>query len=465
MRYLALDLGTSFLKGAVVDLDAPSIGHVSREAFPAPRTGLPPLHVEVPVEAIIAATRRLLARLGEAAPDAAGVVLCAQMHGMVLADHQGRALSPAITWQDQRAAERMPGSSRSYYDALVEHLTPDQVAALGNGLKPSLPLCVLARWAARGELPAAAMPVSLADYVLSVLSGQPPVAEPTMAASMGMLDLARGAWHKGVLAALGLDGLTWPSLAATATPAYMLRVGGRDVPCYPPVGDHQAAVTGALLEPDELSLNISTGSQVGVITPAFTVGDYEVRPFFDGRFLQTIVRIPAGRALSALVKLLSELAVAEGRPPADPWATIAAAVVATPSTDLVADIAFFDSPVGENGHLANLTEENLTVGHVFRAAFRSMAANYRACAGRLAPVQPWRRLVFSGGLAQRFAPLREEILAQFGLSMRMCPASEDTLLGLLVLATYVAGRAPSVGAATTALKPYFTDAATGAAAA
>ena len=457
MRYLALDLGTSFLKGAVVDLDAPSIGHVWREPFPAPRPGLPPLHVEVPVEAVIDATRRLLARLADAAPDAAGVVVCSQMHGLVLADRQGRALSPAITWLDQRAIEPLPGSSRTYYDTLIERLTPGQIADLGNGLKPSMPLFVLGLWASRGELPANAIPVSLPDYVLSVLSGRPPVIEATMAASMGTLDLARGAWHGGVLAALGVDGLTWPSLAPVAAPAYTLRVGGRDVPCYPPVGDHQAAVTGARLEPDELSLNISTGSQVGVITPAFTVGDYEVRPFFDGRFLQTIVRIPAGRALSALVKLLSELAVAEGRPPVDPWATIAAAVAATPSTDLVADIAFFDSPVGEYGHLANLTEENMTVGHVFRAAFRSMAINYRNCAGRLAPVQPWRRLVFSGGLAQRFAPLREEILAQFGLPMRMCPASEDTLLGLLVLATYVSGRAPSVGAATTALKPYFTD--------
>jgi sugar (pentulose or hexulose) kinase len=457
MRYLALDLGTSFLKGAVVDLDAPSIGHVWREPFPAALPGRPPLHVEVPVAAIVEATRRLLERLVAAAPDAAGVVVCSQMHGLVLADRQGRALSPAITWLDQRTIEPLPGSKRTYYDALLERLTPGQITALGNGLKPSLPVWILAQQALRGELPADALPVSLPDFVLSTLGGQPPVTEPTMAASMGMLDVANGEWHGDVLAALGLDGLILPPLVPVTAPTYTLRVGSHELPCYPPVGDHQAAVTGALLEPDELSINISTGSQVGVLAPAFTAGDYEVRPFFDGRFLQTIVRIPAGRALSALVKLLSELAAAEGHPPQDAWATIAAVVAATPTTDLDANIAFFDSPVGENGHLANLTEENLTVGHVFRAAFRSMAANYRVCADRLAPVQPPRRIVFSGGVAQRFASLREEILARFDLPMRLCPTEEDTLLGLLVLATHVAGRAPSVAAATAALKLSFRD--------
>ena len=209
------------------------------------------------------------------------------------------------------------------------------------------------------------------------------------------------------------------------------------------------------MEPEELSLNISTGSQVGVIVADSSPGDYEVRPFFDGRFLRTITRIPAGRGLNALVKLLGELAAAEGHPLQDPWATIAREVERTPTTDLDADISFFAGALAERGHLANLTEENLTVGHIFRAAFQSMARNYRLCAERIDPTMPWGRLVFSGGLAQNFAPLRDEVVAQFGLPMRLCPTSEDTLLGLLVLATYVAGRAPSVGAATAALKPSF----------
>jgi sugar (pentulose or hexulose) kinase len=100
--------------------------------------------------------------------------------------------------------------------------------------------------------------------------------------------------------------------------------------------------------------------------------------------------------------------------------------------------------VSERGEMLHLSEENLTVGHLFRAAFQGMARNYKHCAEWLMPPQPWQRLVFSGGLAQRFEPLREEIASIFEMPYRMCPTSEDTLLGLLALARVANGSAPTV---------------------
>jgi sugar (pentulose or hexulose) kinase len=107
--------------------------------------------------------------------------------------------------------------------------------------------------------------------------------------------------------------------------------------------------------------------------------------------------------------------------------------------------------VGERGEMVNLSEENLHIGHLFRAAFQSMARNYQQCAEWLSPPQPWTRLVFSGGLAQRFEPLRAEIATRLALPYRMCPTSEDTLLGLLALARVAAGEATSVAASVTQL--------------
>ena len=77
------------------------------------------------------------------------------------------------------------------------------------------------------------------------------------------------------------------------------------------MGDHQAALAGAFLGERELSLNISTGSQASLFTPTWQPGNYQTRPFFDGRFLNTITHIPAGRALNVLFKLLTELAEAQ----------------------------------------------------------------------------------------------------------------------------------------------------------
>jgi sugar (pentulose or hexulose) kinase len=268
---------------------------------------------------------------------------------------------------------------------------------------------------------------------------------------MGMLDLASNDWHAGLLRNLGLEELTWPRVVDFRTPSYELPVGSRRLPCYAPVGDHQCALVGALLQPGELSINISTGSQLGVITPAFLPGPYEMRPYFDAGFLQAITRIPGGRALNALVGLLTELAQSEGYMVRDPWTLIVQAVEATPKTDLQMDVSFFDSPVGDRGEMLNLSEENLQVGHLFRAAFQSMARNYRVCADRLSPPEPWKRLVFSGGLAQRFSALRGEITKEFGLPYRICPTSEDTMLGLLALARVAAGQAPTLGASVTQL--------------
>lgn len=446
MKYLALDLGTSFLKGAVLETEQAAITHISRTPFPPALAGLPPRHVEVDPAAIVQATQELLAQLSDVAPDAAGIVVSSQMHGVVLTGADGKAITNVVTWQDQRILDAGERGVGSYYDALNEHLTPAMIAATGNGLKPSLPLCTLYWWMRQGQLLDEAVPASLPDYVLATLAGSAPVAEPTMAASFGMLDLAKRDWHQPILHDLGLYKLVWPPVVDLRLPSYEIPLGGRRLPCYAPIGDHQCSVMGALLQPGELSLNISTGSQVGVMTPIFTPGDYETRPYFDGGFLQTITRIPAGRALNALVGLLTELAQAEGYTVADPWATIAAAVEVTPQTEVEMDVSFFASPVGEQGAMLNLREENLHVGHLFRAAFQSMARNYQLCAGRLTPPQPSTRLVFSGGLAQRFEALREEIATRFGLPYRLCPSSEDALLGLLALARVASGEAPSVAA-------------------
>ncbi len=41
MTFLGIDLGTTFIKGAVLDLDRLRLGHIQRVPFPAPLGGLP----------------------------------------------------------------------------------------------------------------------------------------------------------------------------------------------------------------------------------------------------------------------------------------------------------------------------------------------------------------------------------------------------------------------------------------
>ena len=147
--------------------------------------------------------------------------------------------------------------------------------------------------------------------------------------------------------------------------------------------------------------------------------------------MQTITHIPAGRALSALVSLLTEL----GDVDEDlAWRRIGKALDTVPGTDLRAAITFFPGPCGTEGFLQNLHEGNLSVGHVFRAVFESMARNYVSCATRLDPAGAAERIVFSGGVARRLDLLRDLTSQGLHLPYRLSPHPEDTLYGLMVLA-------------------------------
>ena len=455
MTLLAIDLGTSYIKGAVLDLDALRLAQIRRAPFPAALPGLPPLHHEVDPHTVVAAVRELIAALLPHAPDCAGVVMATQMHSLVLADAHGAPLTNAITWQDQRALEPHPAGTGSYFDLLVQRLSADERRQLGNELRPGLPICALFHLAEQGRLPAGSVPMTLADWVIAQLCATQPGVEPTNAAAQGALNLETLDWHHDVLARLGLNRLRWPALRRSGDVVGTARVGGHALPCRTPVGDQQCALVGAALGADELSLNIATGSQVSRISSHLAFGDYQTRPFFEGQFLATITHLPAGRSLNLLIRLLSELAAAQQIALPDPWAYIAREAAAVDGTDLQVDLAFFASARGDRGAITNIHERNLTVGHLFRAAFEHMAENYDACAVRLWPERGWRRLVFSGGLAQQLEVLRVAIQRRFQAPYRLSPSTEDTLLGLLALGLAWTGRARSVAAAMVAIRQVY----------
>ncbi len=485
MYFLALDLGTSFLKGALLDLGATALHHPQRQPFPDPVPDLPPHFFEAAPNAVVDAARQLIDDLLEAAGDGgeacAGLLACSQMHGFLLTEPDGTPLSNVITWRDERAVTQRP-SGGTYFDGLMARLNPDDVQALGNGLRPGLPAGALFWLAQNNHLPANATPASLPDWVLQQLCAQSgsgagisqavPVIEPTNAAAYGLLDLAKRDWHRGVIEKLGLAHLRWPTVQpvhqATGTP---LELHGRQVPVYPTLGDHQTALLGTGLQAGELSLNVATGSQVSLVVPRHQPGNYEVRPYFGGHYLNTIANIPAGRALGTLVDLLSELARAEGVDLRDPWGSIARAAEAVPKTDVAVDLSFFAANLatGSAGHtggagsMTNLREDNLTAGHLFRAAFERMAEDFYAQAQRFVPGQkssaslepgaaPWSQIAFSGGLAQRMGVLRELIAARFGCGYRLSSGREDALLGLLALALSLTDRADSTSAAAALLR-------------
>ncbi len=454
MSFIGIDLGTSFIKGAVLDLETCQLRHIHRQPFPPQLPDRNPLLCEFNPDEIISAFLSVLETLLAAAPDCSGIVMCTQMHGMVLMNELGNALSPCMTWRDQRSTMPHPSEPGTYFDVMTRRIGGGQVVSLGNELRPGTPSSFLFWLAESGGLGAGLTPVSIPDFVLSKLTGSPPGVEATNGMAYGLLNLETLDWHHDVIEALGLSRLRWPVVRKHGEVVGHLSVGGKTVPCYTPVGDYQCALLGALLAEDELSLNISTGSQVSRLTSALKMGDYQSRPYFEGKFLNTFTHIPAGRALDVLVDLAGELARAQQGGCEDPWPYIGQEALKLDETDLRVDLNFFSSPFGDRGGVSNIQQRNLTLGHLFRAAFNNMTDRYDRCAQRIWPEQAWQRLVFSGGLIARVESLRQVIQKRFKSEYRMAPFAEDTLTGLLILAQAWSGGADSIQSATNDLRRY-----------
>jgi sugar (pentulose or hexulose) kinase len=427
MRILAIDIGSTSIKGAVVEPAVkPAIGAVVRRPFPEPIAGMPRGHFEVDPTAVVTEVRQVIDQLVSAAAETEAVLFCGQMGGVTLVDRDNRLLTNYISWRDQRTLAPHPAGG-SFLDEIHRRWDGDEFRELGSELKPGSATSLLFWLAENGLLPRIAVPLSLGDFVLTQIANAEPHTEPTQA--IGTLNLTTADWHHAAFAKLGLGHLSWPPLVHCLGPIGSIRYGNRPIPCFPVVGDQQAALRGVELAEGELSLNISTGSQVSLLSRELLLGNYQTRHYFGGRYLNTITHLPAGRSLNVIVDLLTELATAQGVRLTDPWEYIARSAAEAADSDLAVNLAFFAGPLGELGRIDRITLENLTVASLFRAAFRSMTDNYWTCATRLSPNRAWQGTVLSGGLTQRVPILRQFLAERFG-EYRECAEAEDVLLGL-----------------------------------
>ena len=484
MRCLGLDIGSSSIKGAVLDLEFGTVHSIVKEPFPDPLPGLPTGWYEIDPLEVASRTRRVIEQLLEIAPDVNSAYFCGQMGGVVLVDAENRPVTNYLSWRDQRTLSPHPcggdflqeiqrriGLLRSFEGDTASAEAPCSfMTQLGNELKPGSATSLLFWLGESAQLPPGARPSTIGDFVIAHLSGNRPRMEQTQA--IGLVDLQLNGWNTQVFEHLGLDSLDWGEMATVDQPVAHCSISGHRLALYPTLGDQQCALRGAGLKLGDLSVNVSTGSQVSCVTREFIPGPYQSRYFFGGHYLNTITHLPAGRSLNALVDLLTEMqrpraecleprgeesaihptsvCVPIAQPstinsqPSSPWPYIAHAAANAPdgAGGLRLGLSFFDGPLGREGQLTGITTENLTVGNLFRAAFESMAETYSRLARILWPSGDWQRVVLSGGLTQTVPILRELIERRFPGQVVESTAAEETLLGLLEVARDTHSRPP-----------------------
>jgi xylulokinase len=202
---IAHDLGTSGDKASLHALDGTVLG--SATVSYATSYGTRSEAEQNPEDwwqAVCEATRHLLHETGTSPSAVTGICVGGTMMCVVLVDHTGQPLRPAMIWADQRAAAEADEFSAAFGDEEAYRITGNRVAATYN--VPKL------MWLQRHEpdvVARAYRAIGHKDYVNARLTGII-ATDTTDASSTAAYDLAAGSWSDEVITASGVESRLMP---------------------------------------------------------------------------------------------------------------------------------------------------------------------------------------------------------------------------------------------------------------
>ncbi|MFQ6773784.1 xylulokinase [Cereibacter sphaeroides] len=210
--YIGLDLGTSGLKGILIDAEQRVLAEaVAPLAVSRPHEGW---SEQSPADWIAAAEAVMDQLAAHGLSDVKGIGLSGQMHGATLLDASDEVLRPCILWND----------TRSHAEAAALDADPRFRAVTGNIVFPGFTAPKLV-WVERHE-PAIRERVAKVllpkDYLRLWLTGEH-VAEMSDAAGTSWLDVGARDWSDALLAATGLTREAMPRLVEGSAVSAALR--------------------------------------------------------------------------------------------------------------------------------------------------------------------------------------------------------------------------------------------------
>jgi glycerol kinase len=384
------------------------------------------------VESLRTAAERVLHGTGDMVIDAAA--LATQRSTIVCFErHSGRALSPAISWQDRRNA--------AWLAAFAPHA--ERIGALtGLPLSPHygvgkmrwcldhLPAVQRAR--SSGELAIA----PLASYLAMRLTAAPALADPANASRTLLWDSAQRDWSTELLELFGIERRWLPPCAPTRGHYGVLRLEHgatqRPIALRAVTGD-QSAIPFAFGAPDPMTVYINLG------TGAFIQRPLAVRPTVAAPLLASVLLADADSALYSLEGTVNgagaaviDFAAASGVPERQLWQQLETLPSGTPLPLYINGIGGLGSPYWRAQQDSYFIGDG-SVTQRFAAVVESIAfliaINFDLMRQRAGPLA---RVMVSGGLS-RSDWLCVRLAALLGVPV-LRGAQEATLLGAAALA-------------------------------
>ena len=425
MYIIAIDCGASFVKASRLNGDG--IIECSE------KRGTPGIDGEsLRIEKTIKIVEELIVKLaGDSNQVAVG--FSTEMHGFIIADKDGNPLTDYISWQDESGLQYY--KNETYLDFVRNVLTEEEVIGTGMPVKAGLPSVNLFYKLCNelSTIPCDTMFFyTLGDYLIRRLSNQEPYIHITNAAATGLCCIKAKEWDESIINKLGMKGIRFPQIVNKPN-VVEGELEGRKIFFYPALGDQQAALWGSNLEnKDSLSVNFGTGAQVSIICDKFVErGKYQVRPYFDDKYLLTIPHIPSGRALNVYFRFIKEI-LSNFTVVTDEqiWEWILKEAEQDSYEDLKIDMSFFTNAITENtvGSICNIHEHALTVGNFFRSVFKTMAVNAKKMMDELEHNEI-NTVIFSGGVVAKNSLLRKMMMEELNIRNATI-ATDETIKGI-----------------------------------
>ena len=267
--YLGLDIGTSSVKGLLLDSDMGFVASASSPlAVMRPHEGWSEQAPQDWCDAIEDVMAELSARAGDALRDVLSIGLSGHMHGMVALDAAGDVLRPAILWNDVRNGAEAEE---------LDQATNDFRQIGGNAVMPGF-TAPKALWTARHEPEIFAQIKTILlpkDYVRYWLSGEM-ISDMSDLSGTLWLDVGARDYSDKLLSHCGLSRDQMPALAEGCGAAGYLRpalakkwgIAGR--PVLAGAGDNAAAACGlGVVEAGDGFVSLGTSGVVFVVTDDF----------------------------------------------------------------------------------------------------------------------------------------------------------------------------------------------------
>lgn len=438
MNYIGLDIGTTSISAVLINSTTGEIIKKKTALNNTKETGSLPWEQLQDPDAIVAICQKIYQEFcslegeekamgdcmkGDASCGAgdriAGVGLTGQMHGILYVDEEGKAVSPLITWQDERGNQTME-SGKTYVEKIYE-MTGIEIAA-GYGLAT-----VFFDFLSDKIPKRASSIVTIGDYVGMRLTGR---AEPLMhvsnGASLGLFDLKKGDFDGRAIAKLGIPQELLPKITRTEG---ILGVTEEGIPVAIPIGDNQASFAGAVGMREDVLVNIGTGSQISALCQesSFQEG-LEWRPYLEGKYLVAGAGLCGGSAYAMLKDFFCEtLKVFGAKEPEGMYTLMDEAAAKADEPHIIADTRFRGTRKnpGRGGMFGNIGTDNFTPGQMAYAVMQGTGEELYGFYEKMGQyIAPPKRIVASGN-AIRNSLVEQKIISEIFHTRIAIPVNQE----------------------------------------